>query len=133
MHPHCWQTLGFSTTHNATPNPSPNIPRANQSSERLTHEYNKLAAQYERRLSAPVESLGKQVADLEEQVRQLVDHSAQERKAHIEWASTLVKQQQQMGAHVTTLTNEYETLLKSVHAMIDVSDRLTRDIEELSQ
>ena len=38
MHPHCWQTLGFSTTHNATPNPSPNIPRANQSLERLTHE-----------------------------------------------------------------------------------------------
>ena len=39
--------------------------------ERLTHEYNKLAAQYETRLSAQVEGLGKQVADLEEQVRQL--------------------------------------------------------------
>ena len=101
--------------------------------ERLTHEYNKLAAQYETRLSAQVESLGKQVTDLEEQVRQLAEHSAQERKAHIEWASTLVKQQQQMGAHVTTLTDAHESLLKSVHAMIDVSDRLTRDIEGLSQ
>ena len=99
--------------------------------ERLTHEYNKLAAQYETRLYAQVEGLGKQVADLEEQVRQLADHSAQERKAHIEWASTLVKQQQQMGAHVTTLTDAYDSLSENVNRMIDASNSVTRELEEL--
>ena len=36
-----------------------------------------------------------------------------------------------MGAHVTTLTNAYEALLKNVNAMIDISNTLTRDINEL--
>ena len=51
-------------------------------------------------------------------MRRLADQSAQERKAHTEWASTLVEQQQQLGAHVTTLTTEYEGLLKNVNRMI---------------
>ena len=70
--------------------------------ERLTHEYSKLAEQ-----------------------------SAQERKAHTEWASTLVEQQQQLGAHVTTLTTEYEGLLKNVNRMIDASNGVTRELNEL--
>ena len=48
-------------------------------------------------------------------MRRLADQSAQERKAHTEWASTLVEQQQHMGAHVTTMTTEYEGLLKNVN------------------
>ena len=56
---------------------------------------------------------------------------AQERKAHTEWASTLVEQQQQMGAHVTTLTTEYEGLLKNVNRMIDASNSVTSELEEL--
>ena len=83
--------------------------------ERLTHEYSTLAEQYaqeQKELSAQVESLGKQVQQWAEQyareqtrlgdqvaslgahVRRLADQSAQERKAHTEWASTLVEQQQ---------------------------------------
>ena len=95
--------------------------------ERLTHEYSKLAEQYaqeQKELSAQVESLGKQV-------RRLADQSAQERKAHTEWASTLVEQQQHMGAHVTTLTTEYEGLLKNVNRMIDASNSVTSELEEL--
>ena len=54
-----------------------------------------------------------------------------EQQAHVKWASTLVEQQRQLGAHVTTLTNEYEALLKNVNTMIDVSNTRTRDINEL--
>ena len=120
--------------------------------ERLTHEYSKLAKQYaqeQKELSAQVESLGKQVRQWAEQyareqtrlgdqvaslgahVRRLADQSAQERKAHTEWASTLVEQQQQMGAHVTTLTTEYEGLLKNVNRMIDASNSVTSELETL--
>ena len=67
----------------------------------------------------------------EQHVRRLADQSAQERKAHTEWASTLVEQQQQMGAHVTTLTNEYEGLLKNVNRIIDASNSVTRELETL--
>ena len=84
--------------------------------ERLTHEYSKLAEQYaqeQKELSAQVESLGKQV-------RQWAEQSAQERKAHTEWASTLVEQQQQLGAHVTTLTDAYDSLSENVNRMIDL-------------
>ena len=80
--------------------------------ERLTHEYSKLAEQYaqeQKERSAQVESLGKQVRQWAEQyareqtrlgdqvvslgahVRRLAEQSAQERKAHTEWASTLVE------------------------------------------
>ena len=94
--------------------------------EHLTHEYSKLAEQYKReqtQLSAQVESLGKQV-------RQLAGQYAQERKAHTEWASTLVDQQQ-LGAHVTTLTDAYDSLLENVNRMIDASNRVTRELNEL--
>ena len=64
-------------------------------------------------------------------MRRLADQSAQERKAHTEWASTLVEQQQQMGAHVTTLTTEYEGLLKNVNRMIDASNSVTSELETL--
>ena len=119
--------------------------------ERLTHECSKLAEQYaqeQKERSAQVERLGKQVRQWAEQyareqtrrgdqvaslgahVRRLADQSAQERKAHTEWASTLVEQQQ-MGAHVTTLTTEYEGLLKNVNRMIDASNSVTSELEEL--
>ena len=112
--------------------------------ERLTHEYSTLAEQYaqeQKELSGQVASLGKQVRQWAEQyareqtrlgdqvaslgahVRRLADQSAQERKAHTEWASTLVEQQQQLGAHVTTLTTEYEGLLENVNRMIDASNQ----------
>ena len=105
--------------------------------------------QEQKELSAQVESLGKQVRQWAEQyareqtrlgdqvaslgahVRRLADQSAQERKAHTEWASTLVEQQQQMGAHVTTLTTEYEGLLKNVNRMIDASNNVTSELETL--
>ena len=75
-------------------------------------------------LSAQVESLGKQV-------RQLAEQSAQERKAHTGWASTLVEQQQQLGAHVTTLTDAYDSLSENVNRMIDASNGVTRELNEL--
>ena len=120
--------------------------------ERLTHEYSTLAKQYaqeQKALSAQVASLGTQVRQWAEQyareqtrlgdqvaslgahVRRLADQSAQERKAHTEWASTLVEQQQHMGAHVTTLTTEYEGLLKNVNRMIDASNSVTSELETL--
>ena len=95
--------------------------------ERLTHEYSKLAEQY----AQEQKELSAQVASLGAHVRRLADQSAQERKAHTEWASTLVEQQQQMGAHVTTLTTEYEGLLKNVNRMIDASNSVTSELETL--
>ena len=95
--------------------------------QRLTHEYSKLAEQYaqeQQRLSGQVASLG-------EHVQRLAAQYAREQKAHIEWASTLMEQQQQLGAHVTILTNEYEALLKNVNKMIDVSNTVVRDMNEL--
>ena len=74
--------------------------------ERLTHEYSKLAEQYaqeQTRLSAQVESLGKQV-------RQLAGQYAQEQKKHAEWIGEL-------GVRVTTLT--------------DASNRVTSELNEL--
>ena len=82
------------------------------------------ATREQKELSAQVESLGKQV-------RQLAEQSAQERKAHTEWASTLVEQQQQLGAHVTTLTDAYDSLLENVNRMIDASNGVTRELNEL--
>ena len=38
---------------------------------------------------------------------------------------------QQLGAHVTILTNAYEDLLKNVNEMINVSNAVVRDINEL--
>ena len=95
--------------------------------ERLTHEYSTLAEQYAQEQTR----LGDQIASLGAHVRRLADQSAQERKAHTEWASTLVEQQQQLGAHVTTLTTEYEGLLKNVNKMIDASNSVTSELETL--
>ena len=38
---------------------------------------------------------------------------------------------QKMGAHVTQLTDAYEELLKSVNKMIDASNAVARDMNEL--
>ena len=43
---------------------------------------------------------------------------------------TLTGNMQQLGAHVTTLTNAYEDLLKNVNEM-DVSNAVVRDLNEL--
>ena len=75
--------------------------------------------------------LGDQVASLGAHVRRLADQSAQERKAHTEWASTLVEQQQQLGAHVTTLTDAYDSLSENVNRMIDASNSVTSELETL--
>ena len=95
--------------------------------ERLTHEYSKLAEQY----AQEQKELSAQVASLGAHVRRLADQSAQERKAHTEWASTLVEQQQQLGAHVTTLTDAYDSLSENVNRMIDASNRVTSELNEL--
>ena len=64
-------------------------------------------------------------------MRRLAEQSAQEGKAHTEWASTLVEQQQQMGAHVTTLTDAYDSLSENVNRMTDASNRVTSELNEL--
>ena len=38
-----------------------------------------------------------------------------------------------MGAHVTTLTTEYEGLLQNVNRMIDASNSVTSELETLIQ
>ena len=50
-----------------------------------------------------------------------------------EWASTLVAQQQQLGAHVTTLTDAYDSLSENVNRMIDASNSVTSELETLSR
>ena len=41
---------------------------------------------------------------------------------------TLVEQQQQLGAHVTTLTDAYDSLSENVNRMIDASNGVTREL-----
>ena len=88
--------------------------------ERLTDEFSKLAEQYaqeQKQLSAQVESLGKQV-------RQLAGQYTQEQKKHAEWIGEL-------GVRVTTLTDAYDSLLENVNRMIDASNSVTRELNEL--
>ena len=88
--------------------------------ERLTDEFSKLAEQYaqeQTQLSAQVESLGKQV-------RQSAEQYTQEQKKHVEWIGEL-------GVRVTTLTDAYDSLLENVNRMIDASNSVTRELNEL--
>ena len=68
-------------------------------------------------MSAQVESLGKQV-------RQLAGQYTQEQKKHAEWIGEL-------GVRVTTLTDAYDSLLENVNRMIDASNSVTRELNEL--
>ena len=43
----------------------------------------------------------------------------------------LTENMQQLGSHVTILTNAYEELLKNVNEMINVSNAVARDMNEL--
>ena len=95
--------------------------------QRLTNEFGKLAEQYERdqrRLAGAVERL-------EEQVRQLAGQYAREQTQLAGQVEALTGNMQQLGAHVTILTNAYEELLKSVNEMINVSNAVARDMNEL--
>ena len=100
--------------------------------ESLGKQVRQLAGQYgqeQTRLAGQVANLAGQVESLEEQVRRLAEQYAQDQKTHIELASTLVEQQQQLGAHVTTLTDAYDSLLENVNRMIDASNSVTRELE----
>ena len=113
--------------------------------QRLTDEFSKLAEQYaqeQKELSAQVASLGKQVrqwagqygqeqtqlagqvATLGEHVRQLAGQYTQEQTKHATWIGAL-------GVRVTTLTDAYDSLLENVNRMIDASNRVTRELNEL--
>ena len=95
--------------------------------QRLTNELGKLAEQYgqdQRRLAGQVERL-------EEQVRQLAGQYAREQTQLAGQVETLTGNMQQLGVHVTILTNAYEDLLKNVNKMINVSNAVVRDMNEL--
>ena len=68
--------------------------------------------------------LAGQVATLGEHVRQLAGQYTQEQKKHAEWIGEL-------GAHVTTLTDAYDSLSENVNRMIDASNRVTSELNEL--
>ena len=70
--------------------------------QRLTDEFGKLAAQYERERK----QLAGQVERLEGQVRRLAEQYEQERKAHIELTSILGEHIK----HVGKLTDNYKAL-----------------------
>ncbi len=88
--------------------------------ERLTHEYSKLAEQY----AQEQKELSAQVASLGEHVRQLAGQYTQEQTKHATWIGEL-------GVRVTTLTDAYDSLLENVNRMIDASNRVTRELNEL--
>ena len=98
--------------------------------QRLTNELGKLAEQYgqdQKRLAGQCASLAGQVTRLEEQVRQLADQYAQAQKEYAEWANrttALAEDHQKMSAHVTKLTDAYESANNSHNALV-------RDLDEL--
>ena len=61
---------------------------------------------------------------LGKQVRQLAEQYTQEQKKHVEWIGEL-------GVRVTTLTDAYDSLLENVNRMIDASNSVTRELNEL--
>ena len=65
-----------------------------------------------------------QVASLGKQVRQLAGQYTQEQKKNAEWIGEL-------GVRVTTLTDAYDSLLENVNRMIDASNSVTRELNEL--
>ena len=60
----------------------------------------------------------------------LAEQYEQEQTQLVGQVETLTGNMQQLGAHVTTLTNAYEDLLKNVNEM-DVSNAVVRDLNEL--
>ena len=91
--------------------------------QRLTNELGKLAEQY----GQDQKRLAGQVTRLEEQVRQLAEQYAQAQKEYAEWANrttALAEDHQKMGAHVTKLTDAYESANNSHNALV-------RDLDEL--
>ena len=95
--------------------------------QRLTNEFGKLAEQY----GQDQKRLAGQVERLEEQVRQLAGQYAREQTQLAGQVETLTGNMQQLGAHVTILTDAYEELLKNVNKMINVSNAVVRDMNEL--
>ena len=85
--------------------------------QRLTNELSKLAEQYaeeQKRLAAQVERL-------EEQVRELAGHYEQLGKQFATWANLtnlLAEDHHKMGAHVTKLTDAYDTLTADLHELL---------------
>ena len=71
-----------------------------------------------------VEGGGGQVANLGEHVRQLAGQYTQEQEKHATWIG-------ESGVRVTTLTDAYDSLLKNVNRMIDASNSVTSELEEL--
>ena len=65
-----------------------------------------------------------QVATLGEHVRQLAWQYTQEQTKHATWIGEL-------GVRVTTLTDAYDLLLENVNRMIDASNGVTRELNEL--
>ena len=65
-----------------------------------------------------------QVANLGEHVRQLAGQYTQEQEKHATWIGEL-------GVRVATLTDAYDSLLKNVNRMIDASNSVTSELEEL--
>ena len=100
--------------------------------QRLTNELGKLAEQYaqdQKRLAGQCASLAGQVTRLEEQVRQLAEQYAQAQKEYAEWANrttALAEDHQKMGAHVTKLTDAYESANASHNALVKDLDELFR-------
>ena len=90
--------------------------------QRLTNELGKLAAQY----AQDQKRLAGQVERLEEQVRQLAGQYAREQKHQVRWASAFVKEQKQLGAHVTKLTDAYEDLNNTYNALVKDLNELIR-------
>ena len=83
----------------------------------LCAKYRQLVAEGKPRKVAQVESLG-------EQVRQLAWQYTQEQKEHAKWIGEL-------GVRVTTLTDAYDSLFENVDRMIEASNRVTRELNEL--
>ena len=91
--------------------------------QRLTNELGKLVEQY----GQDQKRLAGQCASLAGQVRQLAEQYAQAQKEYAEWANrttALAEDHQKMGAHVTKLTDAYESANASHNALV-------RDLDEL--
>lgn len=99
----------------------------NESEQRLTDEFAKLATQYaedRKRLQGQVNDLAGQVEQLAEQYERDQEHVAEQ-------VSVLAENMQKLGEHVTTLTGAYEGLLEDVRRMINASNAVVRDLDEL--
>ena len=93
--------------------------------QRLTNELGKLAEQY----AQEQKRLAGQVERLEEQVRELAEQYEQAGKRYAEgvnFMTLLAEDHQKMGAHVTKLTDAYESANNSHNALVKDLDELFR-------